>query len=125
MIKLSSILQEIQIKPSIDFKKIYNFGHKHFDFPEDGNYDDIEFGGWDNLHDGGPEEFTLEMFLNNYIEFLNKEEIAVLWGWAHDMISWGDEDDQMKTQIENLGLNYNIIYRYVEQIHKIQQQRNK
>lgn len=117
MQRLAGITEIKVVRPS-SLLSIINFYNEHINQDWDGEdeFDMPDWGGPDNLHDGGPEEFDLESFLGSYEGMLSKEDIILLWLYTFSYYLEGDieEENELTYQIKELGYSEDDIDNFVD-----------
>lgn len=119
MQKLAGIINEIKVRRPDSMEDVKKFYDEHIGREWDGEDENMpDWGGPDNLVDAGPEEYSLEKFLNSYSEVLDKEGIILLWLYCYSDYLNGDieDEEELETQIRELGYSDDDINYFVNTI---------
>ena len=77
-----------------------------------------DWGGQDNLDDSGPDEVTLDLFLQRYEADLSKEDIVLLWLYCFSEYLTGGDFYSIQDQLKEQGYSDDDIDYFIDTIQK-------
>ena len=114
-------LNEIKIRRPNSINDIVDFYNEHigFEWDEFDNEDTMpDWGGQDNLHDVGPQEFSLVKFLSIYEGMLSKDDIILLWLYCFEIFLYGADLQDIEEQLTEQGYSDDDIDYFIDTIQK-------